>query len=301
MLNATSVGRKTISRVAVSMQATRKEKNEGHETIKACKSPWTKCTGTCGTMDTAAICSSISANSILQPISSERNPWSSIPPYADRTGQQSQQARRQQAYPARKEKNEGHETIKACKSPWTKCTGTCRTMDTAAICSSISANSILQPISSERNPWSSIPPYVDRTGQQSQQARRQQAYPAAVGVNSTHCTGTPVWLWNKLWNRVQYHDPVHLKVSVERQETRASHSSHPWIWWLPSKNSRVMHSYTPHWKSDTPESSVPGHRHKTLPHPWLWNKTRDRLHTLSKDNSQQSQHNHPKHMLTWRP
>ena len=44
-------------------------------------------------------------------------------------------------------KTEGHEKIKACKSPWTEFTSNCRTMDAAGVCSFMSANSILQPSS----------------------------------------------------------------------------------------------------------------------------------------------------------
>ena len=32
--------------------------------------------------------------------------------------------------------------------------------------------------------------------------------------------------------------------------------------------SRVMHSCTPHWVSGITENSIPGHRHKMIPHPW---------------------------------
>ena len=59
---------------------------------------------------------------------------------------------------------------------------------------SISVNGTLQPISSEWNPWSRIPPYVDNSGQHSQQTERQQAYLPTVGVtqlnaqvNHVHC------------------------------------------------------------------------------------------------------------------
>ena len=45
-----------------------------------------------------------------------------------------------------------------------------------------------------------------------------------------------------------------------------------------------MHSNTPQWKSGTPESSVPGYRHKRISHPWLWKNTTDSLHILNKDN-----------------
>ena len=34
-----------------------------------------------------------------------------------------------------------------------------------------------------------------------------------------------------------------------------------------------------------PASSVPGNRHKGIPHPLLWNSTNNRLHTLHKGNS----------------
>ena len=80
------------------------------------------------------------------------------------------------------------------------------------------------------------------------------------------------------------HAPVHLQVPVYRQETTASHGSYQWIWWLPSKTSRVMHSSTPHWKSGSTESSIPGQRHKMIPHPWPWNSTTHSWHTLPKDN-----------------
>ena len=182
-------------------------------------------------------------------------------------------------------KIEGHEKIKACKSPCIEHRSTSGTMDTVAMCSSLLANSILQYISSEWNSWSSIPPYEESTGQQSQQTGTQLAYPAIVIVNTTQWTGTPVWLWGWPRSIVQYNASVHLQVTVLRQETRASHSSHQWIWWPPSKNWRVIHSCTSHWKSGSTESSVPGHRYKTIHHPWPWNSITNRLHTLPKNNS----------------
>ena len=51
------------------------------------------------------------------------------------------------------------------------------------------------------------------------------------------------------------------------------------------KNLWVMYSCTSHWKSGTMESTVPGHRHNRISHPWLWNCTTDRLHTFPKGNS----------------
>ena len=46
-----------------------------------------------------------------------------------------------------------------------------------------------------------------------------------------------------------------------------------------------MDSCTPHLVSSTTESSILGHWHKRIPHPWPWNSTTNRLHMFPKDNS----------------
>ena len=81
-------------------------------------------------------------------------------------------------------------------SPWGEDISSSRTLGTRVVCNSISANSILQPISSEWNSWSCIPPYADSTGQVSTDRKK-------TGISS-HCgwqhnlmhglTSMTVWL-----------------------------------------------------------------------------------------------------------
>ena len=104
----------------------------------------------------------------------------------------------------------------------------------------------------------------------------------------------PLWLTTQLDAHVHqfdcevHHAPVHQQVTVWGQETRTSYSFHQWIWWLPSRKSRVTHSYTPYWVSGTTKSSISGHRHKRISHPWPWISKIDGFHTFPRDKSTKS-------------